>query len=153
MIQIKGLEALQCELLKREEAFTQGLQMEIEQLAEEAVVYSKNNKGYRDITANLKNSISFVLYKDGEEVIKVVGELPDPDKAEGGQAGVERALEEYAQSGVISPHGFSLIVVACMSYGKNVEDKGYNVLHLTRYFLRDEMEKILERVLERINKG
>lgn len=32
-----------------------------------------------------------------------------------------------------------------MNYGKYVEDKGYNVLHLTKYFLRDEMKKILKK--------
>lgn len=37
-----------------------------------------------------------------------------------------------------------------MNYGKYVEDKGYNVLYLTRYFLRDEMKKILEEITETI---
>lgn len=149
-LQVKGLEALQRKLKARKEALENGLITELSQLAEEAVVYSKSNKGYRDRTANLKNSISFALFKDGEQVTTKIGNIPKPEEAPGGQEAVQAALEEYAASGVVAPKGFSLVIVAGMEYGRYVEDKGYNVLHLTRYFLRDEMKKIIERVIERI---
>ena len=64
----------------------------------------------------------------------------------------ENALSEYAKKdGVIAPRGYSLIIVAGMNYGKNVEDKGYNVLHLTKYYLKDEMKKIFEEVKKMIS--
>lgn len=73
------------------------------------------------------------------------------EEAEGGQEGVSAALNEYAQKeGVVAPKGYSLVIVAGMNYGKYVEDKGYNVLHLTKYFLRKEMKKIFEEVAEMI---
>ena len=63
------------------------------------------------------------------------------------------ALEEYAQKpGVVVPKGYSLIIVAGMSYGKYVEDKGYNVLYLTKSFLHEEMKKIFENIKEDIMK-
>ena len=61
--------------------------------------------------------------------------------------------DEYAQKeGVVAPKGYSLVIVAGMNYGKYVEDKDYNVLHLTKYFLRDEMKKIFEEVAEMIKR-
>ena len=153
-IKIKGLKALQEELNAKREAIVNGLRNELSQLAESAVTYSKDNKGYKDRTANLKNSISFALYLDGELVNLNEGKIPKPDKVEGGQKQVSDALDEYAkQDGVVTPKGFSLLIVAGMSYGKYVEDRGYNVLFLTKYFLQREMKAIFERVVERINNG
>lgn len=150
-LQIKGREALQKRLNEKRQQITSYLNMRLMQLAEEAVTYSKENKGYKDRTANLKNSISFALYLDGQLVNSVVGKIPKEEEAEGGQEGVSAALNEYAQKeGVVAPKGYSLVIVAGMNYGKYVEDKGYNVLHLTKYFLRDEMKKIFEEVAEMI---
>lgn len=150
-LQLKGREALQRRLNEKREKLITYLNMRLSQLAEEAVTYSKDNKGYQDRTANLKNSISFALYLDGVEVTSQIGKIPKADEAEGGQEAVQAALSQYAQKeGVIAQKGYSLIIVAGMSYGKYVEDKGYNVLYLTRYFLRDEMKKILEEVIETI---
>lgn len=147
-LQLKGREALQRRLNEKRERLIIYLNMRLAQLAEEAVTYSKDNKGYQDRTANLKNSISFALYLDGVEITSQVGKIPKEDEADGGQEAVKIALSQYAQKeGVIAPKGYSLIVVAGMNYGKYVEDKGYNVLYLTRYFLRDEMKKILEEVI------
>ena len=150
-LQIKGREALQKRLNEKRQQIISYLNMRLMQLAEEAVTYSKENKGYQDRTANLKNSISFALYLDGQLVTSVIGKIPKAEEAEGGQESVSVALGEYAQKeGVVAPKGYSLVIVAGMNYGKYVEDKGYNVLHLTKYFLRDEMKKIFEEVAEMI---
>lgn len=152
-LQIKGREALQKRLNEKRQKIISYLNMRLMQLAEEAVTYSKENKGYQDRTANLKNSISYALYLDGQLVNSVVGKIPKEEEAEGGQEGVSAALNEYAQKeGVVAPKGYSLVIVAGMNYGKYVEDKGYNVLHLTKYFLRDEMKKIFEEVAEMIKR-
>lgn len=150
-LQIRGREALQQKLNEKREQFIKFLNVRLMQLAEEAVVYSKDNKGYQDRTANLKNSISFALYLDGEIVTSKIGAIPKAEEAVGGQNAVGEALQNYAQQeGVVAPKGYSLIVVAGMNYGKYVEDKGYNVLHLTKYYLRSEMKKIFEEVIEMI---
>lgn len=150
-LQIKGREALQKRLNEKRQYVINTLNTRLAQLAEEAVTYSKNNKGYKDRTANLKNSISFALYLDGQLITSSVGKIPKAEEAEEGQEGVSAALSEYAQKeGVVAPKGYSLVIVAGMNYGKYVEDKGYNVLHLTKYFLRDEMKKIFEEVAEMI---
>lgn len=148
-LQIKGREALQKRLNEKRQQIVNYLNMRLMQLAEEAVTFSKDNKGYQDRTANLKNSISIALYLDGELVTSVVGKIPKAEETEEGQEGVSAALSEYSQQeGVVAPKGYSLIIVAGMRYGKNVEDKGYNVLHLTKYFLRDEMRGIFKEVTD-----
>lgn len=164
-LKINGLEALQRKLNEKKQQVTNTLNMALMQLAEEAVTYSKNNKEYKDHTANLKNSISFALYFDGEIVTSKIGEdYNSTYKDEKGRTHDnpyskdevmkfrENALSEYAKKdGVIAQRGYSLIIVAGMNYGKNVEDKGYNVLHLTKYYLKDEMKKIFEEVKKMIS--
>ncbi len=150
-LRIKGIEGLKRKLLERKEILIKALGMQLAQLGEQCVTYSKDNKGYRDRTANLKNSISYALYLDGELISSAIGQLPKPNETKHGQQGVQSALEKYAQqNNIVSPTGYTIIVVAGMEYGKYVEDKGYNVLHLTKYFLRDEMVKIFKEVAERI---
>ena len=150
-LQIRGREALQQKLNEKREQLIKALNVRLMQLAEEAVTYSKDNKGYQDRTANLKNSISFALYLDGEIVVSKIGAIPKAEEVVGGQDSVGEALQNYAQQdGVVAPKGYSLIIVAGMNYGKYVEDKGYNVLHLTKYYLRSEMKKIFEEVIETI---
>ena len=150
-LQIRGREALQQKLNEKREQLIKALNVRLMQLAEEAVTYSKDNKGYQDRTANLKSSISFALYLDGEIVVSKIGAIPKAEEVVGGQDAVGEALQNYAQQeGVVAPKGYSLIIVAGMNYGKYVEDKGYNVLHLTKYYLRSEMKKIFEEVIEMI---
>lgn len=150
-LQIRGRETLQQKLNEKREQLIKALNVRLMQLAEEAVIYSKDNKGYQDRTANLKNSISFALYLDGEIVVSKIGAIPKAEEVVGGQDAVGEALQNYAQQeGVVAPKGYSLIIVAGMNYGKYVEDKGYNVLHLTKYYLRSEMKKIFEEVIEMI---
>ena len=150
----RGIVELQRKLLERKEALKRVLDMKLQQLAEEAVSHAKHNKGYKDRTANLKNSISYALFYDGELVTQQVGDIPNPQEAPKEHNGVASNLEQYcSEEGVVRPSGYSLIVVAGMEYGAHVEQKGYNVLHLTKYFLRDEMRKILEETIDEIKKG
>ena len=153
-IKADGVEQLKQRLAQRAERLNKVLDMKLLQLAEEAVTHAKENKGYKDRTANLKNSISYALYYNGELVRPYIGQIPKPEDSREGQAGVQSALDTFAQeNGVVAPQGYSLIVVAGMNYGVYVEHKGYNVLHLTKYFLRDQMKKILEETMEEVDKG
>lgn len=151
-IKIKGIEALKRKLLEKKQAVDNVLKMALPELGEKAVTFSKENKGYQDQTANLKNSISFAIFCDGKLVDTVIGTIPEPDKIEGGQAQVQNALEEYASKpGVVAPKGYTIIVVAGMNYGRYVEDKGYNVLYLTKQFLRDGMKDIYQMIFDLLN--
>lgn len=148
-IQIKGIEALKKRLMEKKQAVENVLDQLLAQLGEEAVTFSKDNKGYQDQTANLKNSISFAVFKDGKLLNSFIGNIPESDKVKGGQAQVQKALEEYASKpGAVAPQGYTVIVVAGMVYGKYVEDKGYNVLYLTKHFLHNGIKDALKEALE-----
>lgn len=148
---IKGIEELQKRLNEMKESVDNKLAMELRQVGEEAVTFSKENKGYHDRTANLKNSISYALFKDGELLEQHIGNIPKPDEDAGGQAQVADNLARYAaQEGVVKPQGYTLIVVAGMNYGKYVEDKGYNVLYLTQNYLREELKKVINGIINDI---
>lgn len=148
---IKGIEELQKRLNQIKESVDNRLAMELRQVGEEAVTFSKENKGYHDRTANLKNSISYALFKDGELIEQLIGIIPKPEEDSKGQAQVADNLARYAaQEGVVKPQGYTLIVVAGMNYGKYVEDKGYNVLYLTQNYLREELKKVINGIINDI---
>ena len=148
---IKGIEELQKKLKEKSDSIERRLEMELRQVGEEAVTFSKENKGYHDRTANLKNSISYALFKDGELIEQHIGKIPKPNEDANGQAQVADNLTRYAaQEGVVKPHGYTLIVVAGMNYGKYVEDKGYNVLYLTQNYLREELKKVINGIIKDI---
>lgn len=148
-IKIQGVEKLQERLRKMSDVIRKTLDMKLMQVAEEAVTYSKENKGYHDRTANLKNSISYALFYDGEMVHLHEGKIPHPEESARGQEQVAEAIENYAsEEGVVADKGYTLIIVAGMEYGKYVEHRGFNVLHLTKYFLEDELKRALEETIE-----
>ncbi len=67
-LQIKGIEALKKKLMEQREIMINYLTHAMSELGERAVTYSKDNKGYQDHTANLKNTIDYALFLDGELV-------------------------------------------------------------------------------------
>lgn len=145
----RGIEQIQNKLASMAEAVNARLGVELRQIGEDAVTHAKENKGYKDHTANLKNSISYALYKDGELVSQNIGQIPEPDATKEGQSQVSDNLTRFAtEDGVVAPKGYTLIVVAGMNYGASVEAKGYNVLYLTQKWMHDRMLETLKEVLE-----
>ena len=114
---VRGIEQLQKKLASMEEAVNARLDVELRQLGEDAVTHAKENKGYKDHTSNLKNSISYALYKGGELVSQNIGQIPEPDATKEGQSQVSDNLTRFAlDKNVVAPKGYTLIVVAGMNY-------------------------------------
>ena len=160
---IEGIKELQRRLADMKQVVDKRVETELRQLGEEAVTYSKENKGYRDHTANLKNSISYALFKDGKLLESMVGnDSYNPtyqdehgktknnplSRAEVKQSAEDNLMKFASKDGIVSPTGYTLIVVAGMIYGKYVEDKGYNVLYLTERYLRKGIEGVIKSVME-----
>lgn len=61
-LKIKGVQELQKRLLQKKQIIENRLNMELLQLAEEAVTYSKDNKGYKDRTANMLKTKDITCY-------------------------------------------------------------------------------------------
>lgn len=84
---------------------------------------AKDNKGYKDVTGNLKSSVGYVILNDG---VVVSGDNFTQDG--NGSAGI--AEGKSALNSEISKHptGIVLIVVAGMNYAAAVEARNLNVL-------------------------
>ena len=84
---------------------------------------------YEDVTANLRNSVGYYVFHNGE---KVIGKEPGSYAGktnEGKLSSSEIAIiNEIAIKDVINPKGFQLIGIAGMNYASHVESKGYNVI-------------------------
>lgn len=147
-LRIKGIEALKKKLMEQREIMINYLTYAMAELGERAVTYSKDNKGYQDHTANLKNTIDYALFLDGELVC--VGDHEELNGTEKDKAHFipDAAVKHAQQQGVIAPKGYSLIIASGVDYGQYVENKGYNVLYLTKFFLKDEMKKIILKAIE-----
>jgi len=85
---------------------------------------------YKDVTANLRNSIGYYIFFDGKSVFQnpVSGEYAGP-KTEGRLSKSEiEGINTEAIRDIVNPRGFQLIAVAGMNYASHVESKGYNVI-------------------------
>ncbi len=84
---------------------------------------------YQDVTANLRNSIGYYIYRDGKLII---GKEPGNyigKTSEGKLSASEIAIiNKTAIQDIINLKGFQLIGVAGMNYASYVESKGYNVI-------------------------
>jgi hypothetical protein len=152
-LKLKGVQALQQRLLANVQAFEEQLEDELLMIAEDACRHAKEHKGYKDRTANLKNSISFVLYKDGQVVSKHLGEnKPKDNDARIVTADyVQGRIDDYAtKSGAASAKGHNLVIVAPMEYAAAVEHKGYNVLYLTNIYLQDRIKELMANMMNEL---
>lgn len=116
-----------------------------EELCNHARTITKGHSsgGYDDQTGNLRSSIGFRLYKDGVK-IKDGGFK----NVSGGNAIQEAksALDKYGLAYEIPVEGWTVVVVAGMSYATYVESKGFNVLHLTKEEMRLKIEELKNRL-------
>lgn len=91
-----------------------------------AINEAKNNGAYQDQTANLRNSIGYVITVNGKvinENFSLSAQGTEPSKENGLKIGRQLALSIARQS-----RDISLVIVAGMKYAAYVESKGYNVL-------------------------
>ena len=93
---------------------------------------------YIDDTGNLRHSIGYQIYKNGELLEESEVRFPQDNRD--------------AVAGIIKPNGYQLIGIAGMGYASYVEAKGYNVitiyedvcfLRLAEYF--EEIAKFVVR--------
>lgn len=91
-------------------------------LAEELVIYAKDNRNYIDQTGNLTNSIGYVITRNGNIVYK--GGFQGGGEPEASKRGLMLAQEVASET----KNDLSIIIVAGMNYAAYVEAKGYNVI-------------------------
>ena len=95
--------------------------------------------GFNDVTGNLRSSIGFVIYKNGERLIdsgfQVVGKgIDGPIKS---YEYVENVASKYRT-------GYLLIVVAGMDYASRVETMGKDVITSAKHKAEKDLPQRLE---------
>lgn len=125
-------------------------------LGEECVNHARTVGDYRDQTGNLRNSIGYVIVKDGQIVKRNFQRSASVKNSKGkttkgGKDGVltgEKLAEELARQ--VAPEGFVLIVVAGMAYASKVESRGRNVLSSAENYAKAEMPGIITKLKSQI---
>lgn len=105
---------------------------------------SRDTGGYDDQTGNLRSSIGYRIFKDGEPVKE--GGFQQVKGGTEGLGAAHAALAALPSTVEVEGTGWSLVIVAGMSYAQAVESRGYNVLHLTEEKLADGMRDIKRRL-------
>lgn len=98
-------------------------------IGEECVRIARDQGTYGDVTGNLRNSIGYVLMRNGDIISqnfeeRVASKVVSAANGKGILEGQALAAELAKQVG----KGYALIVVAGMHYAYYVETKGYDVL-------------------------
>ncbi|WP_313386902.1 hypothetical protein [Chishuiella sp.] len=108
-------------------------------LGELIVSHAKNNVGFKDQTGNLKSSIGYVLFVNGQ-VYKESYE----GKQEGMKAGKDIARELVSS---LRKMPIVLVITAGMNYAYQVETKGYNVITGSENYAKQTAETIIRQLL------
>lgn len=95
-------------------------------IGEQAVNYAKINGNYQDRTANLRNSIGFVIVLDGVIIDELFEKTIQPKEVS--KENPIKTGRDLAYQLAEGKQGLSLIVVAGMSYASYVTSKGFDVL-------------------------
>lgn len=109
---------------------------------EEAITYARKNGSYTDRTTNLRNSIGYLVLKDG---IVVSGKFGRGKVAEKSNAYAIKIAQGYMK-------GYVLIVVAGMEYAAYVEALGYDVLSGAGNYLKSYVMDTLEQLRKELLK-
>ena len=113
-------------------------------VGEKAVNEAKENGNYQDHTANLRNSIGYVVSVDGQVVdenFNASKHGTEPSNKDPLKYGRTLAVE-VAQS----KRGISLVVVAGMRYASYVESKGRVVLTSAEQFASQYLPNLLKQL-------
>lgn len=113
----------------------------LQHVGEQAVAYARSipdpehgGQGFTDRTANLRSSIGYAVYYNGQQITGSYEGTPEGTKQ--GQALADKAAE--------NTRGFALVVTAGMYYAVYVESKGRDVLTSAEQKAAEWLEQQLE---------
>ena len=123
-------------------------------IGEECVRIAREKGTYNDITGNLRNSIGYVLVKDGDIICKnfeerVASKVASAANGSGilqGQALAEELAKRFTK-------GYALIVVAGMHYAHYVESLNKDVLDSAERYAQQRVPKLMQMLKQQIYKN
>lgn len=127
--------------LKRQR-IEQAILFTLRYLGEMCVNHARSVNTYKDQTGNLRNSIGYVIVKNGRIIdssfVKTVSGTVESDE-DGVKIGRGLAKELAKQHNT----GYALIVVAGMNYAAAVESKGFVVLSSAEHLAEKEFPRMI----------
>lgn len=133
-------------LRKRVLAVHQAYLERLQAIGEEFVKNARNNGSYTDRTGNLRNSVGYVIMKDGKQLFSNFQATAKGDGSENktGKDGVAVGQEKALEISGRYPQGYVLIGVAGMDYAAAVESKGFDVISSSSTIAKQAMIKAIE---------
>lgn len=122
-------------------------------IGEECVRIAREQGTYNDITGNLRNSVGYVLVRNGDIICKnfeerVASKVVDAANGKGilqGQALAEELAKRFTK-------GYALIVVAGMHYAHYVESLNKDVLDSAERYAQQRVPKLMQMLKAQIYK-
>lgn len=103
--------------------------------------------GFMDQTGNLRSSIGYMIFKDGVAIHEGYSQTKE------GSKGVKAGQRLAKKAGSRHPKGIVLVVTAGMDYAVYVESKGHVVLASAESLARQELPKMIEKMISNIGKA
>ncbi len=113
-------------------------------MGERCVLKAVLSGTYVDQTGNLRASIGYTVFKDGQAVLSQYQETGEANAATKARQLAENVAKQY-------PKGILLVVVAGMNYAIYVEAKGLDVLTSAEQLAQQELPRMLSDLTENIN--
>lgn len=117
-------------------------------LGERIVKYARQNGNYTDQTANLRNSIGYIIIQSNRVVYDSFVGSTTPRNDPNGHANTEMAHQrglEYAKQIGVTLGGYKtyLVWVAGMEYARYVEAEGYDVIQGSGDWVEANAQKLM----------
>ena len=115
----------------------------LQKIGETFVKNARENGNYTDVTGNLRNSIGYVILRDGEQLFQNFKKAARVKSDTTGANTAQRVALEVASS---FPRGYVLIVVAGMDYAAAVESRGKDVITAGSITAKNDLSKAVDAI-------
>lgn len=127
---------------KAKQGFEDSLLDEFRRTGEQFIADARNIRTYQDQTGNLRSSIGYALFKDGQMLEQT---FPGGDVTCSGGTLAKWVANSYKR-------GYLLVVVAGMFYAQYVEAKSYDVLTGSSYAAETNIKARVAKLFEMLNR-
>jgi hypothetical protein len=127
---------------KAKQGFEDSLLDEFRRTGEQFIADARSIRTYQDQTGNLRGSIGYCLFKDGQ---LVESSFPGGDITGSGSTLANEVSRSY-------PKGVLLVVVAGMFYAQYVEAKSYDVLTGSSYAAEANIKARVKKLFDMLNR-
>lgn len=127
---------------KAKQGFEDSLLDEFRRTGEQFIADARNIRTYQDQTGNLRSSIGYALFKDGQMLEQT---FPGGDVTGSGGTLAKWVANSYKR-------GYLLVVVAGMFYAQYVEAKSYDVLTGSSYAAETNIKARVAKLFEMLNR-